>query len=696
MIVCLIFLSGHWRTIKIGIVLYFDKDFQEGIKLPNPFISFFSTRDLFKKMEETERLWEDFITASKKNTELKIHVRNDILDSWNRCQLRGVNPRMSQANPSLSDLELKQLLTKSELYRVAKPIIDSIFHKLIGTGYLITLNNEDGKMIYLKGDPDVIKKTKNMNFSTGMDWSESAAGTNAIGTSIATKKPIQIFAAEHFCEGFHPMTCSSAPIFKPYTNQVIGAIDFTGLWQNGQPHTLGLAVSLARLIEQEISNLYKDKYDYLTEFYYKSIFGSKEDFTLILSTDFIVINCSEILMEVFNLKKMMDLSTHPQFHALVNDLKGHGINTQHLPYFLSNDEFPRFKVNEIEIIHYKDEAIGFMIIITDTSFRNTNAPTVLGKQQPHQVVGESAAFVNVLRKCKKGAKTNAPTLLLGETGTGKEVIARLIHQESSRAHKPFIAINCGAIQKELIGSELFGYESGTFTGGVKEGKKGKFEEANGGTLFLDEIGEMPLDLQTHLLRVLQEKEVTRLGSSKTINVDVRIIAATNKNLYTMIENGLFRRDLFFRLNVVSVEIPALQDRKEDIPLLSDHFIKKFCGQYKKNLPYFLTDETLALFMQYNWPGNIRELQNVLEHAVIFSNSPAIERKHLPDYLLSTNDTEQINEENGVTLSIMEYEEKKKILELLDHTKGNLSAVSRELNIARSTLYRKLKKYQLII
>lgn len=191
-------------------------------------------------------------------------------------------------------------------------------------------------------------------------------------------------------------------------------------------------------------------------------------------------------------------------------------------------------------------------------------------------------MLTALNKCYKAAPSNVPILLLGESGTGKEKIAKSIHQSSQRRDKPFLAINCGAIPKELIGSELFGYESGTFTGGSKEGKKGKFEEANEGTLFLDEIGEMPLDLQVHLLRVLQEKEIMRLGSSQTIPINVRIIAATNKNLYALCKQGLFREDLFFRLNVVTVNIPPLRERREDIPLIADYFLKNLQKSMREN------------------------------------------------------------------------------------------------------------------
>ncbi|MDV6379003.1 sigma-54-dependent Fis family transcriptional regulator [Sporosarcina sp. GW1-11] len=663
--------------------------------MPNPFLSIFSTHDLFNKMEETQVLWEEFVSKGK-NEDLKTAVRHDVLDSWERCKIVGVNPQITQANEAIKRNELDELLTESALYQVAKPIIDNIFHKLIGTGYMITLSDEEGKMIYLKGESDVIKQTRNTNFAVGMDWSESAAGTNAIGTSLITKKPIQVFGAEHFCEGFHSMTCSSAPIFQPYTKKVIGVIDFTGLWHNGQPHTLPFAVSLAQVIEQQLYNLQKESHNYLVEFYYQKKLERKNDLILILSKDLVVINCDNKLMNIFNIQKMTDVNEHTYFNTLFNKVGQQDRRFVNPSLFSHVAEENELKENEIEILYFKGQEVGYMITFQDTH-KNTLSTTSLNAA-PHDlpVIGQSTLFKRVLQKCQKGSQVNVPILLLGETGTGKEVLAKYIHQESPRKDKPFIALNCGTVQKELIASELFGYESGTFTGGTKGGKKGKFEEAQGGTLFLDEIGEMPLDLQVHLLRVLQEKEIEKLGSSKTIDIDVRIIAATNKDIPTMIKEGLFREDLFFRLNLVTVNIPPLRERQEDIWLLSNQFLAQFAHEHNKPPSFYLANETVDLFSTYHWPGNVRELRNVLEYAVIYSNTPAIEKNNLPDYLLNTQYSPLINDKKTNDLSVMENIERKKISELLETTNYNLSAVSRELNIARSTLYRKLKKYQLNI
>jgi transcriptional regulator of acetoin/glycerol metabolism len=648
-------------------------------------IAVFSIQNLPDKTKELERLWEWFVTKSKDEVIVN-KVRKDVLDSWKRCQSKGVNPRQLQTKPALSNLQLNNLLEESELYQVAKPIIDDLFQKMDGTGYLITLNDEKGRMIYLKGESHVKRLAEKMNFAPGMDWSEQTAGTNAIGTSIITKSPIQILSAEHFCQGCHPWTCSSAPIFHPLTKKVIGAIDITGQWYNAQPHTLGFAVSIAQIIEKQLEYVYMQVNNFLSEYFYQSIKKWKDHHVLVLTHDLKVFKSDGTLADSLKLSPLMKLKEEPPFHYLVRELTKLENPLRQIdhdnPIFVQD-----FEVAHLEPIFFNKEIAGYIIVLKKHK-KARSSPSASNEPSPwSNIIGKSEMFIQSLRKCRKAAPTNVPILLMGESGTGKEIIARSIHDASQRKDQPFIAINCGAIQKELIGSELFGYERGAFTGARKEGKKGKFEEANGGTLFLDEIGEMPLELQVHLLRVLQEKEVTRLGSSKTIPVNVRIIAATNKNLHSLIRNGQFRDDLFFRLNVVTVNLPPLRERKEDIPLLADYFLKRFAEMYEKP-PLSLAPDTLDFLQNYRWPGNIRELQNALEHAVIFCDSSIIHLENLPSYLLENH----VGRDQNDGLSLLEQEEKKMLLKLLDETDWNLSAVAKQLKIARSTLYRKLKKY----
>jgi len=625
--------------------------------------------------------WETFITNPAHGDYLENFVRSEILQSWSRCHSIGINPEQKQARTALTSFELETLLSESELYRTAKPIIDNIYDKLIGTGYLITLNDESGKMLYLKGEKELIRKTEKINFSPGMDWSESAAGTNAIGTSIVSKKPIQVFSAEHFCEGFHPMTCSASPIFHPYTRNAIGAIDFTGFWPSTQPHTLGLAVSLAQMIEQQLLLMYRNKYTKLEESYHQYTFKYKEHSILVISNDAVLVNGDRTLLNVLQLKKETTLDNHLKIKKLLGNPAS---------FFKQAKEYQFIHLEPIIMNH---EEVGYAAIL-NKKVKTASSMLAPAHSKDHQLIGKSPEMKEILHKCRQIASVTTPILLTGETGTGKELIARYIHEVSSRSDKPFIAINCGTMQKELIGSELFGYEGGTFTGGKKEGKKGKFEEANGGTIFLDEIGEMPLDLQVHLLRVLQEKELTRLGSSKTISIDVKVIAATHRNLEVMIEEGLFRRDLFFRLNVISFSVPSLSERMEDIIPISHHYLQLFAEKYNKALPFHLAEKTKSFFLSYKWPGNIRELRNALEHAVIFSDSAEIAVGHLPSYLANVQPHPSLEKAEHASFSAIEKTEMEQIRKLLIHSKWNISAVAKELRMARSTLYRKLKKYQL--
>ncbi|HEX4514535.1 MAG TPA: sigma-54 dependent transcriptional regulator, partial [Polyangiaceae bacterium] len=243
------------------------------------------------------------------------------------------------------------------------------------------------------------------------------------------------------------------------------------------------------------------------------------------------------------------------------------------------------------------------------------------------IIGQSPGITDLYNVLERVADTPTTVLITGESGTGKELVARALHDHSSRKDKPFIKVNCAAIPKELIESELFGYERGAFTGAVNS-KPGRFELANGGTLFLDEIGEIPVEMQVKLLRALQESEFERVGGIKTIRVDVRLVAATNRDLKKLISQGAFREDLFYRLNVVSIRLPALRERASDTPLLVEHFLKKFNERLKKNV-VGIEPEALDLLSAYTWPGNIRELENVLERTILFCEGPTIHASDLP-------------------------------------------------------------------
>ena len=294
-----------------------------------------------------------------------------------------------------------------------------------------------------------------------------------------------------------------------------------------------------------------------------------------------------------------------------------------------------------------------------------------------------AKMQQVIEVIKIVAKSNATILIIGETGTGKELVARAIHSQSYRKDKPFVAVSCAALTESLLESELFGHEKGAFTGAYAQ-KKGKFEAASGGSLFLDEIGEMSANIQVHLLRVLEEKEFTRVGGNELIKVDVRVISATNRDMKKAIAGGEFREDLYYRLNVVTIELPPLKEREEDIPLLAQHFLRKFAVENQKKVTGF-SPEATDFLLKYEWTGNVRQLENAIERAVILAKNSYIEVTDLPQENLPLARSAPV----GANLKEME---KNYILDTLTQSQGNYSKAARLLGISRMTLYNKIRTY----
>jgi DNA-binding NtrC family response regulator len=299
------------------------------------------------------------------------------------------------------------------------------------------------------------------------------------------------------------------------------------------------------------------------------------------------------------------------------------------------------------------------------------------------IIAKSSKMQRVIEVIKVVAKSNATVLITGESGTGKELVARAIRSQSHRRNKPFVAVSCAALPESLLESELFGHEKGSFTGAYAQ-KKGKFEFANGGTLFLDEIGEMSANIQVHLLRVLEEKEFTRVGGNEPIKVDVRVISATNKDLRKAIEKQDFREDLYYRLNVVNIELPHLRERKEDIPLLAEHFLNKFASENRKEITGFSPD-AIELLLDYDWPGNVRELENAVERAVILAQDSIITAADLPQESMSLTSP-------ATPRKSLKEVEKEHILNVLRETGENYSAAARILGLSRMTLYKKAREY----
>ncbi|MFZ5644740.1 MAG: sigma-54 interaction domain-containing protein [Bacillota bacterium] len=311
------------------------------------------------------------------------------------------------------------------------------------------------------------------------------------------------------------------------------------------------------------------------------------------------------------------------------------------------------------------------------------------------IIGQNEAFLEAKNMAQKAAKNDLTVLILGETGTGKEIFANAIHYASNRKNKPFIRVNCAAIPSDLLESELFGYEEGSFTGAKKEGKKGKFELANGGTVFLDEIGDMPLNMQSKILRVLQEKEIDRVGGHKTTTIDVRVIAATNQNLEENLQKHTFRADLYYRLNVIQIKIPPLRERAEDIQLFINHFLDQLNN--KNGTCVKLFPEAVKILNNYTWPGNVRELKNVIERSYCLTEGNAILASHLPPNIFGKSKISSYHGLNNNSFgSIIEQIERELLLEILTKNNFNIRQTSIEMGIHRSTLYKKFERLNIIL
>jgi DNA-binding NtrC family response regulator len=334
-----------------------------------------------------------------------------------------------------------------------------------------------------------------------------------------------------------------------------------------------------------------------------------------------------------------------------------------------------------ELVHLVNKAVEHRRARQEVERLRTNIAETI---PPTNLIGQGAAMKRINELILTVAPTDATVLITGESGTGKEIVARAIHDASNRRFHPMVIIHCGALTETLLESELFGYERGAFTG-AHERRKGKFEVADGGSVFLDEISDISLRTQTDLLRVLQEKEIVRVGGHNAVSLDFRCIAATNKRLETLVAEGKFRPDLFYRLNVFNIDIPSLRERREDIPLLADHFLHKFAGAMNRPVPQ-ISSRALELLLGYQWPGNVRELENAIERAMLISRSPEIEPSDFPFQLHPV-----AAEEGGHTLQDME---RRHIARILQETNFNLSKTARILDIDRTTLYNKIKRYGL--
>ncbi|WP_458414563.1 sigma-54-dependent Fis family transcriptional regulator [Schinkia sp. CFF1] len=576
---------------------------------------------------------------------------NFVENSWKRCLNLGYQPEHTANDQIISPNEVQELLQENnDLLTIAEPILEKkLFPHIKKRKQIILIADLNGNILFSAGNMEFSKNAQKVQLQVGANWREKNKGTNAIGLALHEKQPSIVYGRDHFFAENQFLSCSACPIYSS-TGEVIGVINISG--DKKETFTKDEMV-LVQLTADTIQNHL---------FYEKS---RKE--------------------HLLTLKELDVLShTHPQ--ALLSlDQENRIVRANRAALNLLGKDcigqpLPQSWNYQVETIYDQTKKVwrSIALFTPKTSKESKRTPYTFS-----EIKGNCPKIEQVKRMATKASYSEFPILLNGESGTGKELFAQSIHNNSLRRNNPFIAINCSAIPDALIESELFGYNEGAFTGAKAKGSIGKFEAANHGTIFLDEIGDMSLKAQAALLRVLQEKTIMPVGSNASKPIDVRVIAATHRNLKKEIEKGHFREDLYYRIRGIGITLPSLRERTDILVLAED---------YLKNMDYKggFADGAKKVLTTYHWPGNIRELRSVLMEAMFLAEGENIDSIHLNLELESF----EKKHESGHKILTLKEAEMEAIKAALREAEGNISKAAQILEIGRNTLYRKLKEYSL--
>ena len=631
-------------------------------------------------------------------------ARDLIAASWERCRALGVDPEGGISTVVLSPEELaERRAASSRLLKVAEPLMSSLYEIVAGSGYVIVLVDADGYVLSATGDPGVLESARSVNFVPGVRWTEKLVGTTAIGIALASGRPAQVAGAEHFCRVHRPWTCSAAPIRDP-AGGVVGALNVSGLGAKPHRHTLGMVVATARAIENQLG-VEKALADLaLASKYQAAIVEHISDGLLTVDAEGYVTYMNSAGGRILGVDHKAVVGQHVSdivdFRPVVLNVIKTGEGYIDREFVVNSKRGAlHFIKSAVPIRDERGELTGVVDVFREIRRVRRLVHYMVGAFANFtfdDIIGDAPAMCEARRLAEVAAKTSSNVLIQGESGTGKEMFAQAIHNASAVKDGPFVAINCAAIPRELVESELFGYEKGAFTGARASGHPGKFELASGGTLLLDEIGEMSLDVQAKLLRVLQERRITRVGGDVVLPVDARVIAASNRDLARDVADGNFRQDLYYRLNVFTITVPPLRERKSDIPILVRHFLKKVGRKLGKE-SVEVTPQVMDVLIGHDWPGNVRELENVVERALAVVPSDTVDVEHLPGYLRQRHGVRQGAQPQAVPSSAAEVwslaeAERHAIAAALAACGGNVSRAAKALGISRNTLYCKMRKF----
>lgn len=631
-------------------------------------------------------------------------VRPRVLESWQRCA-ELISPENAQfkVTPPAANLDAPHIKT-------IRSCIDNVLKSTTITKVAWIICGAGGEILeIISQNQEIIGYFGKIGLNKNMSLAENSAGTNAVSMAVHYKSPSVCSGCDHFLRNFHPLSSAAAPVYE-VDGSLKTFVALFGLQPEADAILLNsIILLLIQLIDREARLLRsKNLHDSL-----------KQQLKQIFTDDLrpmIMVNRSGYLRQINpaavkflelddKLSKIKNLDKAASFEPSLREIAGNAIPVKGrevkitLPSKRLEAEYEK-----IPMYSENDEFLGCLIVFDEKIGRTQSLLQVVAEARYsfEDIIGNSPALRRAKALAKKAAMTSVNVLLYSPSGTGKEMFAHSIHNASDRKNKPFMAINCAAIPREIAESELFGYAPGSFTGARREGHIGKLEAADGGTVFLDEIGDMPMELQAKLLRLLEERTITRIGGRREIPVDIRIIAATNRNIPELIEKEQFREDLYYRLNVSTITLPMLQESQEDIPALVASFIEMFNENMGKKVKS-IQPEIMEAFKNYSWPGNIRELKNAIEFAIMLNTGEeTVTWKDLPGQLrtaLLYRDPQDISAGNTrdpfqTERLNLENSERALYIKAIRMANGNMSRAADYLGVGRSTIYRKLRKYGL--
>jgi transcriptional regulator of acetoin/glycerol metabolism len=613
---------------------------------------------------------------------MTLHLPATIASSHRRSQHYGLRADRRPDFDPLSVSALSALVEQNRmLYSHALPAMETLYQQIANTHNSVLLTDARGVILHSLGDADFLEKANRVALTPGVDWSEESKGTNAIGTAIAEQTATTVHAEQHYLTANHFLTCSAAPI-ADHHGEVIGVLDVSGDRRSFHRHTMALVRMSALMIENQLfAAAFEDAitlHFHTRPEFIGTLMEGIASFTP--GGRFLAANRNGLFQLGLSMPSLQAHTFSSLFDLPLSSLYDHYRSAAPglLDLCMHNGVRVRGRA-ELRLTHG-------MRLLDDAPPRALPQPEARRQRSRLQALDTGdARLAQAIAKVGKVLGQGVPILVMGETGTGKEWLAQAIHQDSPRAHGPFVAVNCASIPEALIESELFGYEEGAFTGARRKGATGRIMQANGGTLFLDEIGDMPLALQARLLRVLEERKVTPLGGARPLAVDVELVCATNRDLRKRIADGLFREDLYYRLNGLVVKLPPLRERSDLDAIVSAMLAN---GARRRRV----ADDVMRLFHRHAWPGNLRQLASLLRTASLMAGEEnEIGLHHLSDDFLEDLDAASANPAPNAAPDARLHElALSAILRTLDAHGGNVSAAARALGVSRNTIYRKLR------